>query len=60
MYYPLYSAFASTSGSIVALSNMIGTISYFFPDCTVLGGFVSSHDSEFPSALSFSLAFFFL
>ncbi|KAL7415124.1 putative alpha-amylase [Mrakia frigida] len=48
MYYPLWSAFTSTTGSIVALSNMIGTISYWFPDSTVLGGFISSHDNPRP------------
>lgn len=44
-YYPLLSAFQSTSGSMTDLYNMINTVKSTCKDSTLLGNFVENHDN---------------
>ncbi|CED84418.1 glycoside hydrolase family 13 protein [Phaffia rhodozyma] len=52
MYFTLTQAFSDTSGSMLNLANMISTISYWFDDSTVLGGFASNHDMPRPRSMT--------
>ncbi|KAK9352807.1 alpha-amylase [Lipomyces doorenjongii] len=53
VYYPVVSAFESTSGSISTLVNMINTLKSGCPDTTLLGSFMENHDNpRFPSYTS--------
>ncbi|KAL2835119.1 glycoside hydrolase superfamily [Aspergillus cavernicola] len=45
IYYPLLDAFSSTSGSISALYEMIGTVNSACADSTLLGNFIDNHDN---------------
>jgi len=53
VYFPLKSAFNSTSGNISALSEMVTTLTTTFEDTTLLGSFLDNHDnSRFESTVS--------
>lgn len=43
-YFPLFSAFSSTSGDMSALSSMINSVKSECSDSTVLGSFSENHD----------------
>ncbi|KAJ5772754.1 hypothetical protein N7457_007650 [Penicillium paradoxum] len=45
IYYPLLSAFKSSSGSINNLYNMINTVASSCADSTLLGNFIENHDN---------------
>ncbi len=53
LYYPVTSAFSSTSGSISDLVNEVNTIKSTCKDSTLLGTFLENHDNaRFPSLTS--------
>ena len=45
LYYPLVAAFSSTSGSMLALADMVNTVKETANDSTLLGTFVENHDN---------------